>query len=104
MNGPASEIGFSCDGRSRCSWCTGCSWCRGLIMVRLLISLVAVPLFASVAPAQTTIVADVRAAIAKNDVAGADQLLAKFRQTNGTTPEALEALSWLGRGALAAGD
>jgi thiol-disulfide isomerase/thioredoxin len=54
--------------------------------------------------AQTTIVADVRAAIAKNDLKGGDALLAKFRQANGTTPEALEALSWLGRGALAAGD
>ena len=61
-------------------------------------------LVASPCRAQTTIVADVRAAIAKNDLKGADQLLAKFRQAQGTTPEALEALSWLGRGALAGGD
>ena len=40
----------------------------------------------------------------RNDLKGGDELLAKFRQANGTTPEALEALSWLGRGALAGGD
>jgi thiol-disulfide isomerase/thioredoxin len=61
-------------------------------------------LIAPVVRAQTTIVADVRAAIANNDLKGADELLAKFRQAQGTTPEALAALSWLGRGALAAGD
>jgi thiol-disulfide isomerase/thioredoxin len=66
--------------------------------------IVAAILFAPTVRAQTTIVADVRAAIAKNDLKGGDALLAKFRQANGTTPEALEALSWLGRGALAAGD
>jgi len=73
-------------------------------MKRLLISLVAVTLSVSVARAQTTVVADVRAAIAKNDLKAADALVAKFRQANGNTPDALEALSWLGRGALAAGD
>ena len=54
--------------------------------------------------AQTTIVADVRAAIARNNLNGADDMVARFRREKGTTPEALEALSWLGRGALAAGD
>jgi len=73
-------------------------------MKRLLAFLVATLLIAPALRAQTTIVADVRAAIAKNDLKGADTLVAKFRQANGTTPEALEALSWLGRGALAAGD
>ena len=73
-------------------------------MKRLLWCLVAAMLIAPVMRAQTTIVADVRAAIAKNDLKGGDELLAKFRQANGTSPEALEALSWLGRGALAAGD
>ena len=60
-----------------------------------------------VAPAPATaapqsVIADVRAAIAKNDFAGGEQILAAYRKTKGTTPEALEALSWLGRGALAA--
>lgn len=53
------------------------------------------------APAPS-LVADVRAAIAKGDFAGGEQRLAAFRRDKGTTPEALEALSWLGRGALAA--
>ena len=73
-------------------------------MKRLIICLIAAILFTSTARAQTTIVADVRAAIGRNDLKGADDLLTKFRQAQGTTPEALEALSWLGRGALAAGD
>jgi cytochrome c biogenesis protein CcmG/thiol:disulfide interchange protein DsbE len=73
-------------------------------MKRVLSCLVAGMLIAPVVRAQTTIVADVRAAIANNDLKGADELLAKFRQAQGTTPEALAALSWLGRGALAAGD
>lgn len=51
-----------------------------------------------------TLVKDVRAAIAKNDMAGAETLVRTYRTQSGTTPEALAALSWLGRGALAAGD
>jgi thiol-disulfide isomerase/thioredoxin len=48
------------------------------------------------------IIAEVRAAIAKGDFAGGEALLNAYRSSKGTTPEALEALSWLGRGALAA--
>jgi len=48
------------------------------------------------------VIAEVRAAIAKNDFAGGERTVAAFRKSNGTTPEALEAMSWLGRGALAA--
>jgi thiol-disulfide isomerase/thioredoxin len=72
-------------------------------MKRILASILVIS-FSAIASAQTTIVADVRAAIGKNDLKGAADLVAKFRQANGTTPEALEALSWVGRGALAAGD
>jgi len=49
-----------------------------------------------------SIIADVRAAIAKGDFAGGETLLNAYRTSRGVTPEALEALSWLGRGALAA--
>ena len=49
-----------------------------------------------------SIIADVRAAIAAGDFAGGERLLNDYRAAKGTTPEALEALSWLGRGALAA--
>ncbi len=55
---------------------------------------------AAVAPAN--VIAQVRAAIAANDFTAGEQILAAYRKTQGTTPEALEALSWLGRGALAA--
>jgi hypothetical protein len=53
-------------------------------------------------PQPSGIVSTIRAAIAANDFAGADDLLRNYRQDNGTTPEALEALSWLARGSLAA--
>src|SRR5262245_18015672 len=96
-------------GCTRCTRCTGAQSLRvrwkERVMKRLLSVVVAAMMIAPVARAQTTtIVADVRAAIARNDMKGADALLAKFRQANGTTPEALEPLSWLERGALVAGD
>ncbi len=59
---------------------------------------------ASQAPAAAAadVIAEVRAAIAKNDFAAGEQILAAYRTSKGMTPEALEAMSWLGRGALAA--
>jgi thiol-disulfide isomerase/thioredoxin len=48
------------------------------------------------------LVADVRAAAARSDFAGAEKQVAAYRAAKGVTPEMLEALSWLGRGALAA--
>jgi thiol-disulfide isomerase/thioredoxin len=58
---------------------------------------------AAIASAQTTaIISDVRAAIKANDFAAADQLLLRYRTARGITPEFLEALSWMGRGSLAA--
>ncbi|HUR32958.1 MAG TPA: thioredoxin-like domain-containing protein [Vicinamibacterales bacterium] len=57
-----------------------------------------------VAASAQTLVRDVRAAIARNDLTAADALVAGYRAESGTTPEALAALSWLGRGALAARD
>lgn len=56
----------------------------------------------SAAPAPQNVITEVRAAIAKNDFAAGERILAEYRKTKGTTPEALEAMSWLGRGALAA--
>jgi thiol-disulfide isomerase/thioredoxin len=47
------------------------------------------------------LIAQVRAALNDNDLAKAQGLVAAFRKEKGTTPEALEAFSWLGRGALA---
>jgi len=57
---------------------------------------------APAAVAAPGIIAQVRAAIAAGDFAAGERLLAGYRKEKGTTPEALEALSWLGRGALAA--
>jgi thiol-disulfide isomerase/thioredoxin len=60
---------------------------------------------AAAAPqAQRNIVSDVRALIAKDDLASAEKTLLAYMNEAGTTPEALEALSWLGRGALAKKD
>lgn len=49
------------------------------------------------------LVAEVRAAIARQDFAEGDRLIAAHRAADGVTPQMLEALSWMGRGALAAG-
>jgi thiol-disulfide isomerase/thioredoxin len=48
------------------------------------------------------IIADVRAAIAKGDLAAGEALIEQYRKQRGVTPEMIEAHSWLGRGALAA--
>ncbi len=53
--------------------------------------------------AQTAgLVQTVRAAIGRQDFADAERQLAAYRTSQGVTPEWLEALSWMGRGALAA--
>jgi len=54
------------------------------------------------APAFANLVTDVRTALAKNDVSSAAQLVAAYRAQNGVTLEMIEALSWVGRGQLAA--
>ncbi len=53
-------------------------------------------------PVAAAVIQDVRAAIARNDFAGGEKLIASYRAAGGVTPEVLEALSWLGRGAQAA--
>ncbi len=58
-------------------------------------------LFMIVSTSAAEIVADVRAAIERQDYALGDSLIEKYRAEHGITPEMLEALSWLGRGALA---
>jgi thiol-disulfide isomerase/thioredoxin len=47
------------------------------------------------------IIEDVRQAIKQNNFTLGDTLIAQYRAQHGVTPEFLEALSWLGRGALA---
>src|SRR5688572_4400984 len=48
------------------------------------------------------IVREVRAAIAANNFAAGEGLIEKYKASRGVTPEMIEAVSWLGRGALAA--
>lgn len=62
-------------------------WCVAFLMLPI------------AAPAQT-LVREVRAAIARDDLAAADALVARARAEAGNTSESLAALSWLGRGAL----
>ena len=52
-------------------------------------------------PPARTIINDVRDLIAKDDFATAEKTLRAFIAEKGVTPDALEAMSWLGRGALA---
>ena len=65
---------------------------------KLIVALVA----AAAAAASTNIITDVRGAIAQNNFALGESLIRSYRAQQGVTPEMLEALSWLGRGALAA--
>jgi thiol-disulfide isomerase/thioredoxin len=53
-------------------------------------------------PAVLTIVQRVRAAIAENDFKKAEKLVIEDMAVNGTTPIAIEAFSWIGRGLVAA--
>lgn len=61
-------------------------------------------LVAAAAAGQTarSVIAEVRAASATHDFEGGERILDEYRAQHGQTPDALEALSWLGRGALAA--
>ena len=54
------------------------------------------------APQKQDIVAEVRALIAKSDFAAAEQSVRAYAKDKGWTPEALEAISWMARGNLAA--
>jgi len=50
------------------------------------------------------LVREVRAAINRKELTAATRLVEEYRARNGVNPEMLEGLSWLGRGALFAGD
>jgi thiol-disulfide isomerase/thioredoxin len=54
------------------------------------------------AAAWANVISDVRGAVAQNNFALGDSFVQQYRAAHGVTPEMLEALSWLGRGALAA--
>jgi hypothetical protein len=52
------------------------------------------------APAFAGLVTDVRVALAQNDISRASQMIRAYRAAIGTTPEALEAMSWVARAQL----
>ena len=54
------------------------------------------------APPKQDVIAEVRALIGKSDFAAAEQTVRAFAKDKGWTPEALEAISWMARGNLAA--
>jgi len=70
-----------------------------LITAAMVLMLTGLPARAQQAP---SIVADVRTALANNDFARAEAAIGAHRKAQGVTPAMLEALSWMGRGALAA--
>jgi len=75
------------------------------MFVRALLFAIVVAAQSLPAPASAQpLVRDVRAAIGRNDLPAAALLVSTYRARSGTTSEALAALSWLGRGALAAHD
>jgi thiol-disulfide isomerase/thioredoxin len=59
-------------------------------------------ILAASAPAQSPIVNAVRAAIASNDIAGAEQMARGFQARTGARPDTAAALSWIARAHLAA--
>ena len=63
----------------------------------------AAALFAGQTAQPVTIVSEVRVAITAHDLGRAEALVAERRAAQGTTPEIIEASSWLARGALAEG-
>jgi thiol-disulfide isomerase/thioredoxin len=68
-----------------------------------IVALLLVVTAANLGAQSTQLIADVRAAIAQQDFARGERIISSYRSARGPTPEMLEALSWLGRGALAAG-
>ncbi|MGE3191095.1 MAG: redoxin domain-containing protein, partial [Vicinamibacterales bacterium] len=73
------------------------------LAVSILLPAMAAAQAAAPAAAPPDIVKETRAAIATGDFAAADQVVRGFMAAHGNTPLALEALSWMGRGLLAAG-
>jgi thiol-disulfide isomerase/thioredoxin len=76
---------------------------RAVLTVALLLTLPPVFAVQSSPPeaAARPIIPEVRGLIARDEFPTAEKTLRQFIAANGATPDALEALSWLGRGALA---
>src|SRR5271165_680537 len=66
----------------------------------LISAVLCLPLCVS-ASAQTDLIGDVRTQLSQNSFSAADAELRTYKAQHGVTPEYLEALSWMARGALA---
>jgi thiol-disulfide isomerase/thioredoxin len=75
-----------------------------IMVPRIMVLRVLGTLLALSFPAFAGVVTDVRGALERNDLATANKILDGYRAQRGIDPEYLEALSWMGRGELAAGD
>jgi thiol-disulfide isomerase/thioredoxin len=73
-------------------------------MKRVALTVLVSVIFVHSAIAQRTLVADVRAAIGRGDLTSAERMARERLGDPADGPVALEALSWVARGALAAGD
>lgn len=71
-----------------------------IVLTALLAAVVSLSAGQGAIPAN--VIADVRAAIAAKNLPTADGMVARYRSVRGVTPELIEAVSWLARGALAA--
>ncbi len=76
-------------------------WRWGALAAVVLASALGLVASASADPQSINVIAEVRARIAGQDFAGGERLVADYRRVHGVTSQALEAMSWLGRGALA---
>lgn len=70
--------------------------------IGVIVALILVGAAVQVAAQPPAVIAAVRKAIADKDFAAGERIIADYRAARGVTPEMIEALSWLGRGALAA--
>lgn len=68
----------------------------------MLFRLASFVLLISISLSAQALVREVRAAIAENNYPKAEGIIAKSKAASGITPEMIEAVSWLGRGSLAA--
>jgi thiol-disulfide isomerase/thioredoxin len=75
---------------------------KRIVGASLIAAIAAIAAAAPLAAQPPTLITSVRAAIARQDFAAAEGMVAAHRSANGVTAEMLEALSWLGRGTLAA--
>ena len=74
---------------------------RGLVFVLVLAGILLVVPFSVPSSARADVIGDVRTQLAQNSFSAAETELSTYKAQHGVTPEYLEALSWMARGAAA---